>query len=122
MSGDVETEHDPGDVSRERSQRAQFAAHLLTSQIFHALDGSERQARKVLVFGGLWMGAPSREGLALRSSRIPLKEASERRHIYMYAPASLLPLPPLGMVMVCPRPPCGPVVGVDRCECWLMES
>ena len=38
----------------------------------------------VLVFGVLWMGAPSREGLALRSSRIPLKEASERRHIYIY--------------------------------------
>ena len=29
---------------------------------------------------------------------------------------------PLGMVTVCPPPPRGPVVGVDWCECWLMES
>ena len=36
----------------------------------------------------------------------------------IYAPASL----PLGMVIVYPRPPCGSVVGVDWCECWLMES
>ena len=32
----------------------------------------------------------------------------------IYAPASLLPLPRLGVVMVCTPPPCGPVVGEAR--------
>ena len=46
----------------------------------------------------------------------------DREHKYIYIYIYMIqrrssPSPPLGMVMVCP-----PVVRVDWCECWLMES
>ena len=46
----------------------------------------------------------------------PLTERN--RHIY--APASLLSLPPWAWSWFAPF--CGPVVRVDWCDCWLMES
>ena len=63
---------------------------------------------------------------ATLARRFALKTTTIDRHlytfVYLYAPASLLALPPWAWSWYAPRPPCGPVVGVDWCECWLMES
>ena len=42
-------------------------------------------------------------------------------YIYMLQRRSS-PSPPWAWSWFAPRPPCGPVVRVDWCECWLMES